>query len=193
MKTKSVGELNVPDTLSWVDEERDCSCWLGNAMQREAFNKLYSVADRLRIADDPRINQDWDYLQASNNFRFMTTKPSNVGLDRGIYSGPFDAFTNYMNILGDFINRVNALYPQEIENDELNALLTTIRNQGDEIEMKDKEIIRLKARLEKLEPTQPKAKKAAAPKKPAAPKKAAPAKKPAAPKKAAAPKAEDKK
>jgi alpha-amylase len=167
-------------------------------MQREAFNKLYSVADRLRIADDPRINQDWDYLQASNNFRFMTTKPSNVGLDRGIYSGPFDAFTNYMNILGDFINRVNALYPQEIENDELNALLTTIRNQGDEIEMKDKEIIRLKARLEKLEPTQPKAKKAAAPKKPAAPKKAAPAKKPAAPKKApakkaAAPKAEDKK
>jgi alpha-amylase len=193
MKTKSVGAIDVPDTLSWVDEERDCSCWLGNAMQREAFNKLYSVADRLRIADDPRINQDWDYLQASNNFRFMTTKPSNVGLDRGIYSGPFDAFTNYMNILGDFINRVNALYPQEIENDELNALLTTIRNQGDEIEMKDKEIIRLKARLEKLEPTQPKAKKAAAPKKPAAPKKAAPAKKPAAPKKAAAPKAEDKK
>ena len=153
MKVKSVGNLDVPDTLSWVDEERDCSCWLGNAMQREAFNKLYSVADRLRIADDPRINQDWDYLQASNNFRFMTTKPSNVGLDRGIYSGPFDAFTNYMNILGDFINRVNALYPQEIENDELNALLTTIRNQGEEIEMKDKEITRLKARLEKLEPS----------------------------------------
>ena len=81
----------------------------------------------------------------------MTTKPSNVGLDRGIYSGPFDAFTNYMNILGDFINRVNALYPLEIDNEELNSLLTTIRNQGDEIEMKDKEITRLKAKLEKLE------------------------------------------
>ena len=168
-KMKSVSNLDVPDTLSWVDEERDVSCWLGNAMQREAFQKLYSVADRLRIANDPRINQDWDYLQASNNFRFMTTKPSNVGLDRGIYSGPFDAFTNYMNILGDFINRVNALYPAEIDNDELNSLLTTIRNQGDEIEMKDKEITRLKARLEKLEPAveEPKAKKAAA-KKPAA-------------------------
>jgi alpha-amylase len=181
MKVKSVGNLDVPDTLSWVDEERDCSCWLGNAMQREAFNKLYSVADRLRIADDPRINQDWDYLQASNNFRFMTTKPSNVGLDRGIYSGPFDAFTNYMNILGDFINRVNALYPLEIENDELNALLTTIRNQGDEIEMKDAEITRLKARLEKLEPEKeekPAAPKKTAPKKPAAKKLAA--KKPAA-------------
>jgi alpha-amylase len=167
-KYKSVGAIDVPDTLSWVDEERDCSVWLGNQMQREAFNKLYSVADRLLIADDPRIMQDWDYLQASNNFRFMTTKPSNVGLDRGIYSGPFDAFTNYMNILGDFINRVNALYPEEIDNEQLNSLLTTIKNQGDEIEMMDKEITRLKSKLEKLEPKEEKAKavrKKAAPKK----------------------------
>ena len=166
MKVKSVGNLDVPDTLSWVDEERDVSCWLGNAMQREAFQKLYSVADRLLIADDPRIMQDWDYLQASNNFRFMTTKPSNVGLDRGIYSGPFDAFTNYMNILGDFINRVNALYPEEIDNEELNSLLTTIRNQGDEIEMKDKEITRLKAKLEKLDPAAAEEEEKPAPKKP---------------------------
>lgn len=156
--TKSVGTLSVPDTLSWVDEERDVSCWLGNAMQREAFNKLYSVADRVRIANDPRVCQDWDYLQASNNFRFMTTKASNVGLDRGIYSDPFDAFTNYMNILGDFLNRVNSLYPEEIDNEELNGLLTTIKNQGDEIEMKDKEILRLKTKLEKMQATEDKLK-----------------------------------
>jgi alpha-amylase len=82
-----------------------------------------------------------------------------------------------MNILGDFINRVNALYPQEIDNDELNALLTTIRNQGDEIQMKDAEITRLKARLEKYEPMveEKKPAKKAAAKKPAA--KKAPAKK----------------
>ncbi len=151
MKMKSVGSLDVPDTLSWVDEERDISCWLGNPMQREAFNKLYSVADRVRIANDARINQDWDYLQASNNFRFMTTKPSNVGLDRGIYTSPFDAFTNYMNVIGDFINRVNGLYPEEIDNEQLESLLTTIRNQGEEIENKEKEIIRLQAKIEKLE------------------------------------------
>ena len=160
-KFKSVGPLDVPDTLSWVDEERDVSCWLGNPMQREAFNKLYSVADRVRIARDPRLSQDWDYLQASNNFRFMTTKPSNVGLDRGIYSDPFDAFTNYMNILGDFMASVNSLYPEEIDNDELNSLLTTIRNQGEELEMKDKELSRLKTKLEKMEGTKPVAKKAA--------------------------------
>jgi alpha-amylase len=141
----------VPDALSWVDEERDVSTWLGNPMQREAFNKLYSVADRVRIANDPRINMDWDYLQASNNFRFMTTKPSNVGLDRGIYSSAFDAFTNYMNILGDFITRVNNLYSDDIDNDQLESLLTTIKNQGDEIEMKDKEIARLQAKIEKME------------------------------------------
>ena len=149
--TKSVGNLDVPDTLSWVDEERDVSSWLGNPMQREAFNKLYSVADRVRIASDPRINQDWDYLQASNNFRFMTTKPSVMAIDRGIYSSPFDAFTNYMNILGDFINRVNSLYPEDIDNDELNSLLTTIRNQDEEISMKDKEIVRLQTKIEKIE------------------------------------------
>ena len=172
MKTKSVGALDVPNSVSWNDEERDVSTWLGNPMQREAFNKLYSVADRVRIANDPRINQDWDYLQASNNFRFMTTKPSNVGLDRGIYSSPFDAFTNYMNILGDFISRVNRLYPEEIDNEELNSLLTTIRNQGDEIEMKEKEIVRLKTKIAKIEADSDKLRAkldgAKAPKKPAA-------------------------
>ena len=74
-----------------------------------------------------------------------------------------------MNILGDFINRVNALYPLDIDNDELEGLLTTIKNQGDEIEMKDKEIVRLKAKLEKLEAAKPKAHvKPKAEKKPAA-------------------------
>lgn len=175
----SVSAVDVPDTLSWNDEERDCSCWLGNPMQREAFNKLYSVADRVRIADDPRINQDWDYLQASNNFRQMTTKPSQVGLNRGIYSSPFDAFTNYMNILGDFISRVNSLYPDSIDNDELSSLLTTIKNQDEEIEMKSKEIVRLQTKIEKIEAAEEKLRaklektKAPAAKKPAAKKTAA--------------------
>ena len=146
-----VGELDVPDTLSWVDEERDVSSWLGNPMQREAFEKLYSVAERVRICKEPRIIQDWHYLQASNNFRFMTTKPSSIGIDRGIYSSPFDAFTNYMNILGDFIKRVNALYPSDIDDEQLNSLLTTIKNEDEEIAMRDKEIARLKAKVEKTE------------------------------------------
>ncbi len=146
----SVGALDVPYNVSWVDEERDTSCWLGNVMQREAFEKLYSVADRVRICNDRRLKQDWDYLQASNNFRFMTTKQSSVTMHRGIYDGPYDAFTNYMNILGDFINRVNTLYPVDMDNEELNSLLTTIKNQGEEIEAREKEIAKLRKELEKV-------------------------------------------
>ncbi len=67
------------------------------------------------------------------------------------YSSPFDAFTNYMNILGDFINRVNALYPSDIDDEQLNSLLTTIKNEDEEIAMRDKEIARLKAKVEKTE------------------------------------------
>lgn len=159
---KPVGPVEVPYPLSWVDEERDCSCWLGNVMQREAFNKLYSVAERVMIGADVRLRQDWDYLQASNNFRFMTTKQNSVSMNRSIYDGPYDAFTNYMNILGDFISRVNNLYPSDIDNEELNALLTTIKNQ-------DQEIAALHHELEKYKPTAPAADKPAAAKaKPAA-------------------------
>ena len=135
--------------MSWVDEERDTSSWLGNVLQREAFNKLYSVAERVHLSDDRRIKQDWDYLQASNNFRFMTTKNTGIWLNRGIYDSPYDAFTNYMNILGDFIKRVNSLYPEDVDSEELNSLLTTIKNQGDEITELQKEVAKWQAKAEK--------------------------------------------
>jgi alpha-amylase len=172
-KLKSVAPLSTPYPVSWVDEERDTSCWLGNVMQREAFNKLYGIAERVHICDDRRIKQDWDYLQASNNFRFMTTKNNGMYLDRGIYDSPYDAFTNYMNILGDFISRVERLYPENIDNEELNSLLTTIHNQENELEELHKELDHAKEHTDEAAP----AKKAPA-KKTAA--KKAPAKKPAA-------------
>ena len=188
--------MEVVYPVSWNDEERDTSCWLGNGMQREAFSKLYQEADRILACKDRRIKQDWDRIQASNNFRYMTTKPASVGMFRGFYDSPYDAFTNYMNILGDFIKRVQDLFPLEVESDELNALYTTIHNQGEELAVKDNEISRLRARLEKYEPKEegpkevaeePKAAKKPAAKKPAAkkaqPKAKAPAKKPATKKK----------
>ena len=188
-KLKSVDMVDVPYPMSWIDEERDISPWLGNVMQREAFNKLYSVAERVHLCDDRRIKQDWDYLQASNNFRFMTTKNTGIWLNRGIYDSPYDAFTNYMNILGDFISRVNSLYPVDMDNEELNSLLTTIKNQGEELVALNKEVERLQAKLEKAEGKKaPAVKKEPAAKKPAAAKKAA-AKKPVA-KKAASKKEE---
>lgn len=113
----------------------------------------------------------------------MTTKKTGLWLNRGIYDSPYDAFTNYMNILGDFISRVNSLYPVDMDNEELNSLLTTIKNQGEELVALNKEVERLQAKLEKAE-----GKKAPAVKKEPAAKKAT-AKKPVA-KKAASKKEE---
>ncbi|MBP5628328.1 MAG: glycoside hydrolase family 57 protein [Bacteroidaceae bacterium] len=171
-KFKATDTFSSPDPITWVDETRDISPWLGNDMQRDAFRKLYNIADRVLILQDKRIKQDWDYLQATNNFRFMSTKPGSEGAYRGIYDSPYDAFTNYMNIISDFITRVNNYYPAA-DNEELSALLTTIRNQEDELNLKDREIEKLRKTIHLLggeEPKKPKAKKAAA-------KKAAPVKK----------------
>ncbi len=175
-KLKSVSQVDVPYPMSWVDEERDTSCWLGNNMQREAFNKLYSVAERVHLCNDRRIKQDWDYLQASNNFRFMNTKKSLIPLNRGIYDSAYDAFTNYMNILGDFISRVNSLFPEDMDNEELNSLLTTIRNQGEEIATLRKELEKSQTKLAKEKVTKAPDPKAKAPKAPAKAKAEKPAK-----------------
>ena len=156
-KLKSVDAVDVPYPMSWTDEERDISSFLGNILQREAFDKLYSVAERVHLCQDRRIKQDWDYLQASNNFRFMTTKNTGLYIERGIYDSAFDAFTNYMNIVGDFIARVDSLYPAYMDNEELNSLLTTIKNQGEEIAALTKELEKAQKKLEKLEPKEKKA------------------------------------
>ena len=150
-KLKPVDTLDIQYPVSWTDEERDISPWLGNVLQREAFNKLYSVAERVYLCTDRRIKQDWYYLQASNNFRFMTTKDSGVSVNRGIYDSPYDAFTNYMNIFGDFISRVNSLYPVDMDNEELGSLLTTIKNQGEEIVQLTNEVSKLESTLKKAE------------------------------------------
>ncbi len=142
-KQKSVGPLEVSYPLSWMDEERDASSWLGNTLQREAFDKLYSLAERISLSDDKKLKQDFDYLQAAENLRFMTTKQNGIITERCIYESPYDAFTNYMNILGDFMARVRAQYPEDIDNEELGALQQMIDNQ-------EVEIIQLQAEVESL-------------------------------------------
>ncbi|MDD2961402.1 MAG: glycoside hydrolase family 57 protein [Muribaculaceae bacterium] len=142
-KLKPVGELVVPFPMSWADEARDTSAWLGNDLQNEAFEKLYSIAERVRLCSDRKIKQDWNYIQTSDHFYYMCTKHRNDGSVHSHYSPyetPYQAFTNYMNILSDFIVRVEEQYPLSIENEELNALLTTIRNQAHEIEALNKEV-----------------------------------------------------
>lgn len=146
-----VDALSVMHPISWADEARDTSAWIGNDMQREAFEKLYSVAERVRMCDDRRLKQDWNYLQASDHFFYMSTKHSDDGSvhsEFSPYETPFAAFINYMNVLSDFIVRVEEQYPLSIENEELNSLLTTIRNQSAEIEALNKELTSMRQNLE---------------------------------------------
>ncbi len=152
-KFKAVDSLSVLHPISWADEARDTSAWLGNKLQNEAFNKLYSVAERVRLCSDRRLKQDWQYLQGSDHFFYMSTKHMNDGAVHAMFSPyetPFQAFTNYMNVLADFIVRVEEQYPLSIENEELNSLLTTIRNQATEIEVLNKEVASMRNNLEHL-------------------------------------------
>lgn len=142
-KLKPVSELCVPTPISWADEARDTSAWLGNTLQQEAVKKLYSIGERVRLCQDKRIKLDWNYLQASDHFFYMSTKHSsdgNVHSHYSPYGSPYTAFTNYMNVLSDFMIRVEAQYPAEIDNEELNALLLTIKNQEKEIQALNREV-----------------------------------------------------
>lgn len=102
--------ISIPEYTSWADTEKDLSAWLGNDMQRDAFHTLYGLEKLVRqCEDDAAIIIDWERLQNSDHFYYMSTK----GLSDGDvhqyfspYSSPFDAFINYMNVLTDFSIRV---------------------------------------------------------------------------------------
>ncbi len=141
---KPVDSISSMHPISWVGEEKDVSAWLGNTLQEEAFNKLYEIAERVRLSQSRRILQDWVYLQSSDHFYYMGTKNA---LPFSPYSSPYEAFNTYMNVLSDFKERVEAEFPSSIENEELNALLTTIHNQATEIEELEDKIEKLETQL----------------------------------------------
>lgn len=156
-KLKPVSSIDVPHPISWCDEERDTSSWNGNVLQREALGKLYGIAERVRMCDNRLVKQVWDYLQASDYFHYMSTKNTGIGINRGIFDSPYDAFTNYMNVIADFIERVNSFYPEGIDNEQLDSLTQTIRNQSAEIEKLTKELADSEKKVKKYETAMAKA------------------------------------
>ena len=108
-KYEPMAVLNVEHPISWADEERDLTAWLGNNLQREAFDNLYKLADDVALIDDKSIKQDWYNLQTSDHFYYMCTKYFSDGAVHQYFNpfeSPYDAFINYMNILSDFTERV---------------------------------------------------------------------------------------
>ncbi len=140
---KPVDELSIPFPISSVDEAKDVSAWCGNQLQKEALGKLYAVAQRVNLASDRRLKLDWNRLQSSDHFYYMSTKNLSDGASHALFSpydSPFSAFTNYMNVLADFLVRVEEQFPEDIDNEELNSLLLTIKNQAGEINSLKKEV-----------------------------------------------------
>lgn len=110
-----VAPLHVPFAISWADEERDTSAWIGNELQNEAFHKLYSVEKKVMSSKDPHLIADYRKLQESDHFYYMCTKFFSDGAVHKYfnpYDTPYEAFINYMNVLSDFLIRVNKKLPQ---------------------------------------------------------------------------------
>ncbi|MCQ2141792.1 MAG: glycoside hydrolase family 57 protein [Bacteroidales bacterium] len=108
-KCKSVGELPVPEPISWADEERDTSAWLGNELQQDAFNKIYALTEQLSILDQPNLWNDFGHLQESDHLYYMCTKffsDGEIHKRFNPYDTPYEAFINFMNVLSDFAIRV---------------------------------------------------------------------------------------
>ena len=104
-----VGKIHVSTPISWADEERDLTAWLGNDLQDEAFDKLYQLEEKVNRSDDPAIHRDWKYLQTSDHFYYMCTKffsDGDIHTYFSPYESPYDAFINYMNALSDFTLRL---------------------------------------------------------------------------------------
>ncbi|WP_200974739.1 glycoside hydrolase family 57 protein [Echinicola sp. 20G] len=104
-----VGKIHVPVPISWADEERDLTAWLGNDLQDEAFDRLYELEHLVKQSKDPEIQKDWKYLQTSDHFYYMCTKffsDGDIHAYFSPYESPYEAFINYMNVLSDFMLRL---------------------------------------------------------------------------------------
>jgi alpha-amylase len=99
-----VGDVDVPWAISWADEDRDVSTWLGNDMQIACFNELKDIGRKIKKTGDMDLLNVWRLLQTSDHLYYASTKglaDGDVHAYFSPYDGPYDGFINYMNILQD--------------------------------------------------------------------------------------------
>ena len=138
-----VAPISVPYPISWADEERDLTAWLGNELQHEAFDKLYDLYEKIERCEDKKLLTDWKYLQASDHFYYMCTKFFSDGEVHSYfnpYESPYDAFINYMNILSDFKLRLNASVPDTDKDKEIANLVSLLIEKESVIEKYEKQL-----------------------------------------------------
>jgi len=134
-KHEPVASMNVPYAISWADEERDITAWLGNEMQKEAFQKLYALAGKIKFIKRPDLQKAWRYLQTSDHFYYMSTKILADGIVHDYFNpfnSPYDAFINFMNVLSDFEIKVNEEYEKLIP-EEPEEIIAKIKDYEEKI------------------------------------------------------------
>jgi alpha-amylase len=148
-----VSVVSVPHPISWADEERDLTAWLGNGMQKEAFSKLYDLKQQMAKCTNAGLIKDWNYLQTSDHFYYMSTKHSSGGeVHKSLspFQSPYEAFINYMNVLSDFKIRLNAIVPEnEVEN-EIAALYKLVEEKEETIKRLEAEIFKRKKNKKRI-------------------------------------------
>lgn len=167
-KLQPVSAISVPSPISWADEERDITAWLGNDLQNAALEKLYTLTGKVNKCDDLHLKKDWGYLQASDHFYYMATKFFSDGEVHAYfnpYDTPYDAFMNYMNVLSDFELRLKRYFPESPEQDQIFRLGSQVIEKDKLIEKQTFEIEKLTKKLAKLAPAKTKTAKPVAAKK----------------------------
>jgi len=110
-KYPAAGEVDIPRMISWADAERDLTAWLGNSMQANALQEVYHLHDAILRSGNPDLEHQWRKLQTSDHFYYMCTKffeDGDVHKYFSPYESPYDAYINFMNILDNIRQRINA-------------------------------------------------------------------------------------
>ncbi|MBR3353292.1 glycoside hydrolase family 57 protein [Candidatus Saccharibacteria bacterium] len=105
-----VGEISMPETVTWADTERDLSAWLSNAMQSSAMNQIFNLREQILSTHDGQLISDWRYMTTSDHPYSMCTKYWNDGDVHAYfsaYASPYESFMYYMNVLRDIEYRIN--------------------------------------------------------------------------------------
>ena len=142
-----VSAINVNNPISWSDEERDVTAWMGNEMQVAAIEKLYSLTDKVNDCHDEYIRKNWKYLQESDHFYYMSTKFFSDGIVHKYfnpYESPYDAFLNYMNVLSDFEIQLNRMLPAKDTQGKIDRLEWELKVKEGKINLLTKELELLK-------------------------------------------------
>lgn len=104
-----VGEIDAPQTISWADEDRDVSTWLGNRMQIACFNEIKNIGRYIKRNGNKKLLKIWRSLQTSDHLYYCSTKglaDGDVHAYFNPYESPYDGFINFMNVLQDFEQKI---------------------------------------------------------------------------------------